>query len=69
MWQHAANIAIGLLLIAGSFLTMSFDMLSGNLVWIFAGAGILVATLAFWGFLDEVAYESGSEREELTGMQ
>ena len=68
MWQHAANICIGLLLMAGSFIAVMMGNLNSGLLWPYVGAGAIVAGLGLWGFLDEVEYESGSEREKEAGM-
>ena len=58
MWQHAANIVIGLLLTTAVFITTGLDLINSNLFWWFAGTGIVIAALALWGLLDEIVYES-----------
>jgi protein-S-isoprenylcysteine O-methyltransferase Ste14 len=58
MWQHAANIVIGLLLTTAVFITTGLDLLNSSLFWWLAGTGLVVAALALWGLLDEIIYES-----------
>ena len=60
MWQHAANILIGLLLLAFTRITTMLDILNPSLTWIYAGASVALIALAFWGLLDEIVYESNS---------
>jgi hypothetical protein len=58
MWQHAANIVIGLLLITASFITTGTGLMNPELLWWFAGAGILIVIFGCWGLYDELSYES-----------
>lgn len=59
MWQDVLNIILGLGLLAIAFISSWSGLLNPVLFWIFAGIGALVAILAFWGLIDEIAYESG----------
>ena len=63
MWQHAANIVIGLLLIAFSFIFAVLSLIALSLLWLYAGAGIVVSALGAWGFMDEIMYESHSGKK------
>ena len=54
MWQNFVNAILGLWLILSSFLGMSANALTTNLVIV----GIVVAVLGFWG-----AYDTRSEQD------
>ncbi len=65
MWQHAANIILGLLLIALSLICALLGALRFILIASFAGAGVAVTCLACWGLYDELEHE---QNEPPSGM-
>jgi hypothetical protein len=57
MWQHAANIIIGLVLTALAFFGMLLGVVDPTFAWLYAAAGIAIVVLATWGLYDEFEHE------------
>jgi len=61
MWQHAANIIVGLVLTALAFFGLLLGVIQVVFGWFFAFAGIVIIVLSCWGLYDEFSHEEAKE--------
>jgi hypothetical protein len=57
MWQLAANIVIGLIMIAVVFTGALAGILAPFFIWAFAGGSAAIVLLSCWGLYDELTHE------------
>jgi hypothetical membrane protein len=61
MWQHAANIIVGLGLVAIAVFGELIGFVENIFAWIFISAGVAVIVFGAWGLYDELSHEENHE--------
>jgi len=61
MWQHAANIIVGLVLVALAIFGLLLGAVETLFAWVFMAAGAAIIVLGFWGLMDEFDHEQNKE--------